>query len=59
MVKVKKNPVKKHASGALAEICHEQKRTTCAIPKIAVARYRISTVIIRQTLHKFFTFIIA
>ena len=48
MVKVKKNPVKKHTSGALAEIHCEQRQTTCAIPKIAVARYGLGTVTIRH-----------
>ena len=52
MVKVKNNPVKKCASGALAEIPREQRRTTCAIPKIAVARYGPGMVTIRHKCHK-------
>ena len=52
MVKVKNNPVKKCASRALAEICHKQRRTTCAIPKIAVARYGPGMVTIRHKCQK-------
>ena len=52
MVKVKKNPVKKCASGALTEICCEQRQTTCAIPKIAVARYGLGMVTIRHECHR-------
>ena len=52
MVKVKNNPVKKHAFGVLAEIHHEQRQTTCAIPKIAVARYGPGMVTIRHKCRK-------